>query len=197
MSFSRTCSRRNGSHGSFANGSNRAAARLCGQYMPQAQSPNIHAKRYADGMLVQVTLNSILVYKSPTAALENPQRPPGHMPQFVVVGAGPAGCTAALRAARTPDVQVTVIEKRSFDSIFTSRNSPRSYPMVLSGRALQTLKELQLDLPSTREPYYGMQFMPSNGTMSMPGAAIESTRTRDALRHADPAVVSVAPSRAF
>eukprot|EP00892_Ulva_mutabilis_P011126 jgi/Ulvmu1/8386/UM042_0093.1 len=89
------------------------------------------------------------------------------MPQFVVVGAGPAGCTAALRAARTPDVQVTVVEKRSFDSIFTSRNSARSYPMVLSGRALQTLSELHLDLPSTREPYYGIQFLPSSSTMSM------------------------------
>ena len=94
------------------------------------------------------------------------------MPQFVVVGAGPAGCTAALRAARTPDVQVTVIEKRPFDSIFSSRNSARSYPMVLSGRALRTFNELELDLPCTREPYYGMQFMPSNGTMSMPGAAL-------------------------
>lgn len=92
------------------------------------------------------------------------------MPQLVVVGAGPAGCTAALRAARTPDVQVAVIEKRSFDSIFTSRNNARSYPMVLSARALETFKELQLDLPSTREPYHGIQFGSSKRVMSMPGA---------------------------
>lgn len=92
------------------------------------------------------------------------------MPQFVVVGAGPAGCTAALRAVRTPDAQVTVIEKRSFDSVFTARNNARSYPMVLSARALNAFEELQLDLPSTREPYYGMQFGSSNRTMSMPGA---------------------------
>lgn len=122
------------------------------------------------------------------------------MPQFVVVGAGPAGCTAALRAVRTPDVQVTVIEKRSFDSIFASRNSARSYPMVLSGRALHTFTELELDLPCTREPYYGMQFMPSNGVMSMAGAAdstpfraLRCTHVPDTLSRRSSRVLRVTP----
>lgn len=104
------------------------------------------------------------------------------MPQFVVVGAGPAGCTAALRAVRTPDVQVAVIEKRSFDSVFTARNNARSYPMVLSGRALKAFEELQLDLPSTREPYHGIQFSPSKRTMSMPGAKVPAIAFCDAPR---------------
>ena len=108
-----------------------------------------------------------------------------NMPQFVVVGAGPAGCTAALRAARSPDVHVAVIEKRSFDSIFTSGNHARSYPMVLSARSLQTLKELQLDLPSTREPYYGIQFGSSGNTMSMPGATFHCRSRLCAPRLAD------------
>lgn len=92
------------------------------------------------------------------------------MTQFVVVGAGPAGCSAALKAARIPDVQVKVIEKRSFQSVFEARNNPRSYPMVLSGRALGLFEELDLDLPSTREPYHGIEFLPSKGSLKFPSA---------------------------
>lgn len=88
--------------------------------------------------------------------------------QFVVVGAGPAGCSAALKAARIPDVQVKVIEKRSFQSVFEAKNNPRSYPMVLSGRALGLFEDLGLDLPSTREPYHGIEFLPSKGSLKFP-----------------------------
>lgn len=92
------------------------------------------------------------------------------MTQFVVVGAGPAGCSAALKAARLPEVQVKVIEKRTFESVFTASNNPRSYPMVLSGRALGLFEDLELDLPSTREPYYGIDFLPSKGSLKFPSA---------------------------
>jgi 2-polyprenyl-6-methoxyphenol hydroxylase-like FAD-dependent oxidoreductase len=99
------------------------------------------------------------------------------MTQLVVVGAGPAGCSAALRAARIPDVQVKVIEQRSFETIFSSSNNPRSYPMVLSGRALRLFEELEVDLPCTREPYYGIQFVPS-GSMKTPGACSREEATQ-------------------
>lgn len=95
------------------------------------------------------------------------------MTQFVVVGAGPAGCSAALKAARIPDVQVKVLEKRSFESVFSARNNPRSFPMVLSGRALGLFDDLELDLPSTREPYYGIEFLPSKGSLKFPSASLK------------------------
>jgi 2-polyprenyl-6-methoxyphenol hydroxylase-like FAD-dependent oxidoreductase len=91
------------------------------------------------------------------------------MPQLIVIGAGPAGCAAALRAAKIPDVKVKVFEKRSFESLCGSENSPRAYPMVLSGRALRTFDELGVDLPCTREPYYGIEFLPSKGRMAAAG----------------------------
>jgi 2-polyprenyl-6-methoxyphenol hydroxylase-like FAD-dependent oxidoreductase len=93
------------------------------------------------------------------------------MPQFVVVGAGPAGCSAALKAARLPEAQVKVIEKRTFESVFSTNNNPRSYPMVLSGRALGLFEDLGLDLPSIREPYHGIEFLPSKGTLKFPSAS--------------------------
>lgn len=103
--------------------------------------------------------------------------------QFVVVGAGPAGCSAALKAARIPDVQVKVIEKRSFQSVFEAKNNPRSYPMVLSGRALGLFEDLGLDLPSTREPYHGIEFLPSKGSLKFPSAhRIQTVRFREPSR---------------
>lgn len=92
------------------------------------------------------------------------------MPNIVVVGAGPTGCAAALSAARLPGAQVKIIEKRSLESLVGASSTPRAYPMVLSGRALRTFDKLDLDLPSTREPYYGITFLPAGMQMRFSGA---------------------------
>ena len=92
------------------------------------------------------------------------------MPAIVVVGAGPAGCAAALSAARLPGAHVKVLEKRSLASLVGTASSPRAFPMVLSGRALKTLERLDLDLPSMREPYHGITFVPGGAEMRFSGA---------------------------
>ena len=67
---------------------------------------------------------------------------------IVVVGGGPAGCCAAIQAAQLPNTRVKLIEQRSRAEIIATTSSPRSYPMLLSGRALQLFDELKLDLPA-------------------------------------------------
>jgi 2-polyprenyl-6-methoxyphenol hydroxylase-like FAD-dependent oxidoreductase len=92
------------------------------------------------------------------------------MPNIVVVGAGPAGCTAALGAALLPGTHVKVVEKRSLESLVNVASAPRAYPMVLSGRALNAFDQLGLDLPCTRQRYNGITFVPSSQQMSFSGA---------------------------
>jgi hypothetical protein len=81
---------------------------------------------------------------------------------------------------------VKIIEKRSLESLVGSASSPRSYPMVLSGRALRTFDKLDLDLPSTREPYYGITFVPTGMQMRFSGALpcwVGALRPLGAWRH--------------
>lgn len=91
------------------------------------------------------------------------------MPNVLVVGAGPAGCAAALRAAKLPDVTVCLLEKRTFASLCGARNSARAYPMVLSGRGTGLLEELAIDLPGAQQPFAGISFLPSGSVMRMAG----------------------------
>ena len=87
------------------------------------------------------------------------------MHKVVIVGAGPAGCAAALHMARKPKVQVQLLEKRSIQEFIASNDNSRSFAMVLSTRALQTLDSLGLELPSTSERYEGIMFLPKRNTM--------------------------------
>jgi 2-polyprenyl-6-methoxyphenol hydroxylase-like FAD-dependent oxidoreductase len=91
---------------------------------------------------------------------------------IIVVGAGPAGCTAALSAARLPGTHVRVLEKRSLQSLVDISSSTRSYPMVLSGRATSVFDALNLDLPCTRTPYQGITFLPGHSVMKFAGACL-------------------------
>lgn len=92
--------------------------------------------------------------------------------KIIVVGAGPAGCTAALRLARIPNVTVQLLERRSLAAFMAAADSPLAYPMVLSNRALDTLAELDLELPSTSAPYEGICFLPSRSVMRQAGAPL-------------------------
>ena len=107
------------------------------------------------------------------------------MPNIVVVGAGPAGCTAALGAARLPGTHVKLVEKRSLQSLVNVASSPRAYPMVLSGRALNAFERLALDLPSMRRPYHGITFLPSQQQMSFSGMRAASAVLSDTIFDTD------------
>ena len=93
------------------------------------------------------------------------------MPNILIVGAGPAGCTAALGAARLPGTHVRVLEKRPLESLVNVSSTTRSYPMVLSGRATKVFESLGLSLPSTRTPYRGITFLPGQSVMKFAGAS--------------------------
>ena len=73
------------------------------------------------------------------------------MPTRILVnGAGPVGCVTALRLARIPHVEVTLVEKRSLHELFQVGSSKRSYCMVIKGRGLAAFEHLGLQLPSAQ-----------------------------------------------
>ena len=80
---------------------------------------------------------------------------------IVVVGAGPVGCTTALRLARIPDVEVLLLEKRTLRELFRMGTSKRSYCMVLKERGTAALDHLGLKLPSAQTELKGIGLLPT------------------------------------
>jgi hypothetical protein len=80
--------------------------------------------------------------------------------KVVVVGAGPAGCTSAIRVARLPNVEVQLLEKLSLRAFFEKRS--KGFCIILNPRGLNALKKCSLDLPSTRHTVKGSVVLPSS-----------------------------------
>ena len=104
---------------------------------------------------------------------DNSTQPHTAMPHFVVVGAGPAGCTAALTMARLPGAKVQIIERRSLESLNTAVNNPRSYPMLLNGRSRRLFEDLGADLPCIQAPFDSVETVPPSFSVRPGGALLE------------------------
>ena len=81
---------------------------------------------------------------------------------FLIVGAGPAGCTAALAAARMPDTRVVLLEKRTAAQLAATSGSERAYPMGLNARGLQTVQRLGVKPAGTGVEFHGLILLPQN-----------------------------------
>ena len=81
--------------------------------------------------------------------------------KVVVCGAGPVGCATALRIARMPKTEVTLMEKRSLTELVELSASKRAYCMAIRPRGKQALDALDIVLPSTQHPMQGVTMLPS------------------------------------
>ena len=108
------------------------------------------------------------------------------MPTTIVInGGGPAGCVTALRAAKLPKTRVVLLERRPLDFLNAVDGNQRSYTMILHPRGLQPLQQLELDLPSTKNPLDGAFILPGLVPILQRGVQPTLCLNRSALQRQD------------
>lgn len=103
--------------------------------------------------------------------------------RVVVVGAGPVGCVSAIRIARMPGTQVTLIESRALAELAHMSSFQRAYCMAIRPRGKQALEPFAPDLPSLQHDLKGIVMVPAGPSIPV-GADSAPSHLRAALAKA-------------